>query len=367
MSRTPPVVALLLLFGCTTKPERSEPPPHFRRADRAVVLSEASSAYVQVEQARPAVAARAHSFAGRVTFDERKVARVGPPVGGRVSSVSVVTGDVVKKGDVLLTMYAPDVASARAQAAQAKNARSLAERAAERARTLFRNGAGAEAEVQVTESALAAARTEEARASSALVAMGGASASSEYVLRSPIEGRVLERNVAVGAQVPSSPDKALFTIGDLSTVWVVADVFEQDVANVPVGAEATIRVLALKGTSITGKVTHLSDVVDPVTRAAEARIELPNPDGVLKLGMSARVLVSDSAPVACEVPTSAILVRRDQYFVFVRQSDGSFAQREVWVASQSGDHTTISRGLAVGEAIVTDGAILVDAEANEAP
>ena len=352
--------------ACTSKKEQEDPVQHVRRADRSVVLSDASAAYIRVEPARTASAGRTRSFAGHVTFDERLVARIGPAVGGRVSSVSVVRGDDVKKGDVLLTIYAPDVASAQAQLTQAKTAKALAERAAERARTLKRDGAGSDAEVQTAESGLATATTEENRAQAALMAIGGASGATEYVLRAPLAGKVIERNVAVGAQVNPGGDKPLFTIGDLSTVWVIADVFEQDLSVVKDGADATIQVLALKGKTYTGKVTHLSSVVDPATRAAEARVELDNKDGELRPGMSARVLMSGAAGPGAEVPTASLLARRDQFFVFVRQKDGSFVQREVHVASQHGEHATITSGLVPGEDVVTEGAILLDAEANEA-
>lgn len=360
------LAVLALTVGCRSKHEGSDDPEPRRRADRSIVLSDASAAYVRVEAARPPGAAATRSFAGRVTFDQRLVAELGPAVGGRVSSVNVVTGDTVKKGDVLLTIYAPDVASAQAQVAQAKTARGLAERAVERARTLQREGAGSEAELQQAEAALAQVKSEEQRATAALGAIGGAGGATEYVLRAPISGKVIERNVAVGAQVGPGADKPLLTVGDLSTVWVVADVFEQDLASVELGAEATIQVLALKGKALSGKVTHVSSVVDPLTRAVLARIELANPDGALKPGMSARVVMRAAASKGAEVPTSALLARRDQFFVFVRQRDGSFVQREVALGEQHGQHAVVTSGLAPGEDVVTEGAILLDVEANEA-
>jgi cobalt-zinc-cadmium efflux system membrane fusion protein len=367
--RTAHLLALgFLLFsaGCSGKKEQEDPINHARRPDRSVVLSEKSAAYIRVEPARPASTGRARSFAGHVTFDERLVARVGPAVGGRVSRVAVVSGDQVKKGDTLLTIYAPDVASAQAQLTQAKTAKALSERAAERARTLKRDGAGSDAELQTAESALATAQTEEARATAALTAIGGAAGATEYVLRSPLDGKVIERNVAVGGQVTPGADKPLFVIGDLASVWVVADVFEQDLAVVKEGSDSTIQVLALKNKTYNGKVTHLSSIVDPNTRAAEARVELENADGELKPGMSARVLVQGVTGPGAEVPTAALLARRDQFFVFVKQKDGSYVQKEVHVAAQHGEHATITSGIAPGDEIVTEGAILLDAEANEA-
>lgn len=359
-------IGLAAAVGCSHKSESGTPQAVLRRPDRSVVLTDAGAAYVRIEKARPATSGRALSFAGRVTFDERKVARLGPAVGGRVAKVWVVTGDPVKKGDALLTIHAADVASAQAQVAQAKNAKALAERITERARTLQKEGAGTEAEVQQAETALAQARNEEQRAVAALAAIGGANGSSEYVLRSPADGTVIERNVAVGAAVSTAGEKPLITVGDLSTVWVVAEIFEQDLAPVKVGAEATIQVLALKRRTYTGTISKMTSIVDPLTRAAQARIELDNSDGALKPGMSARVFVRGSGAGAVEIPASALVARRDQFFVFVRQADGSFIEREVAVADQHGEHATVTNGLEPDNEIVTEGAILLDVEANEA-
>jgi len=359
------IFALIALVSCTRKPSAQEGPTAQRRADRSVVLSDAGAAYVRVEPVKATTTGRALSFAGKVTFDERHVARLGPAVGGRVGKVSVVTGDHVKKGDILVTLFAADVAAAQAQLAQARNAKGLAERNSERAKMLSREGAGTEAEVHNAEAALAQAKNEEERANAALSAMGGASGATEYILRSPIDGMVIERNATVGAQVNPTMDKPLITVGDLSTVWVVADVFEQDLAPVQVGADATIQILAIKDKKYEGKISYVTSVVDPTTRAAEARVELSNADNMLKPGMSARVLVQGKNTGGVELPSSALLARRDQFFVFVRQKDGSFMQREVQVGDQHGQHATVLNGLAPGDEVVTEGAILLDVEANE--
>jgi cobalt-zinc-cadmium efflux system membrane fusion protein len=352
--------------GCHHKEQAPGGPTAQRRPDRSVVLSDAGAAYIQVERVKPAKRGRAFSFAGRVSFDERHVARLGPSVPGRVVKVNVVTGDPVKAGDPLVVLHATDVAAAQAQVTQAKNARLLADQTAERARMLRKEGAGTEAELQQAESALAQAKSEEQRAGAALSAIGGAQGAAEYVLRSPISGTVIERNVAIGSTVSNGADKPLLTVGDLDTVWVLAEVFEQDLSVMRVGTHATIQVLAMRDKSVEGEITHVTSVVDPATRAAEARIELPNPGLALKPGMFARVFVDSGGGAGVEIPTSALIARRDQFFVFVKQADGSFMQREVHVADQHGEHATISSGLKPDEDVVTEGAILLDVEANEA-
>lgn len=357
---------LVLAFGCRAREQPDPTPTHSRRPDRAIVLSGKSAAFVRTETVGAAKLEHSRSLVARVSFDERHWAKMGPPVGGRVASVNVITGDSVKAGTVLLTLHAPDIATSQAQVAQARSARLLAEKNAARAAMLLKDGAGSEAELQQAEAALVQAQNEEQRAIASLAAIGGAQGSSVYALRSPIAGTVVERNAAVGMQVHADQDAPLVTVADLSTVWVLADVYEQDLARVKVGDAATVQVFAYPGRRFEGKISHISGLVDPQTRAARARIELPNADRALRPGMFARVEVKGLGEGAADVPTSAILARRDQFFVFAKNPDGSYVQREVEIGDQRGQHTTVLSGVRPGDEVVTEGAILLDAEANEA-
>ncbi len=357
---------LVLAVGCRGRETPDAAPTHSRRPDRAIVLSGKSAAFVRTESVGTAKLEHSRSLVARVSFDERHWAKIGPPIGGRVASVNVITGDSVKAGSVLLTLHAPDIASAQAQVAQARSARLLAEKNAARAAMLEKDGAGSEAERQQAEAALVQTRNEEQRAIASLAAIGGAQGSTVYALRSPISGTVVERNAAVGMQVHADQDAPLVTVADLSTVWVLADVYEQDLAHVNVGDSAVVQVFAYPGRRFDGKIAHISGLVDPQTRAARARIELSNADLALRPGMFARVEIKGIGDGAADVPTSAILARRDQFFVFLKNSDGSYVEREVKIGDQRGQHTTILTGVRPGDEIVTEGAILLDAEANEA-
>jgi cobalt-zinc-cadmium efflux system membrane fusion protein len=272
----------------------------------------------------------------------------------------------VRQGEVLATIHAPDVAAANAQVLETHAATVLAESNARRAQSLVTEGAGSVAEQQQAEAALVQAHSEAARAIAARNALGGVHGLSDYELHSPIAGEVVERSVTVGAEVHVGQDQPLITVADLSTVWVLADVFEQDLPLIHVGDEASVDVVAFPGRRFTGRITYVSDTIDPQTRAARARIEIPNPDGALRPGMFAHVEAHGQVEGSAEVPMSAVLARRDQYFVFVHNPDGTFVQREVQLGEQHGQHVTILSGLRPGEPVVTDGAILLDAEANTA-
>ncbi len=360
-------LVLALAIGACSQPKPADvPPSHERRKDGAVVLKGESQQFVKVEPARPASSPHARTLVARVAFDERLLATIGPPVQGRVASVDVVTGDKVKKTDVLLTIHSPDIANSQAQVAEARTARILAEHTMSRTAALVKEGAASQAELQTAQAQLAQTRDEERRASSSLAAVGGGDGSADYRLRSPIDGIVVERNVMVGNEVHVDQQDPLLRVADLSKVWVIADLYEQDLPLVKQGAEATVFVPALPEGKFEGKITYVGDIVDQVTRAIRTRIEIDNPNNLLRPGMFAQVEVRTQAPGAVEVPTSAVLARRDQFFVFIQQTDGSYKQREVKLGEQQGSHVMLLDGVKNGDLVVTQGAILLDAEANEA-
>ncbi|HYQ02545.1 MAG TPA: efflux RND transporter periplasmic adaptor subunit [Polyangiaceae bacterium] len=354
------------VFGCGNASRAEVGPTHAKNTDNSVELHGASASYIRVEPAAAAERNSERSLVARVAFDDRKLAVLGPPVQGRVASVEVVAGDRVAKGALLLTLRAPDIAAASAQLTEAKTTRLLAERNAERAKLLLDHGAGSQAESQQADSALAQARAEERRAGDVLNAFGGSHGSNEYQLRSPIAGVVVERNVAVGSEVHVDQDKPLLTVADLSTLWVNADVYEQDLARIHVGDEARVHVPAFAHQEPVGRITYVGNTIDPVTRVAIARIEIQNPDSSLRPGMFATVQVKGLSDGVVDVPIAALLARRDQFFVFTKNPNGTFAQREVKPGEQHGQHVQILSGLVPGDPVVTEGAILLDAEANEA-
>ncbi len=353
----------LVLVACHGAPAPEPRPPHKLGT---VTLNQASLAYVRVEPAgRPGPTVE-RPLLSRVTFDERRVAVLGTPVSGRVTSVDVVTGSTVRAGDALLTIHSADIAAARSEVVQARAARMLAEQRAARARLLVQQGAGSEAERQEAETALATSRTEEQRAGAALAALGGAGGSSDYVLRAPVAGTVVERNVDVGNAVGADQGQPLMTIADLSTIWVVADLYESDLPYVQAGQAAHVKVPALSNRVYEGRVAYVGSVVDATTRTARARVELANSDGGLRPGMFCEMVVDAPERASAWVPTSALLARRDEMFLFVETSPGHFKQRQVRLGAQTGDHVALLSGVDAGERIVTRGAILLDAEANAA-
>ena len=350
--------------GCSG--DAHEPAPsHELRADGNVVLSGESMSYVRVEPAGEPPPTATRTLFARVSFDETKLEVLGSLVNGRVASVDVVVGDHVEPGQVLLTIHSTDVASAQAAVAEAIQQRQLAEQSAARAQQLVTSGAGSQAEAQQATTALANARLEEQRASQAVRVLGGARG-SDLELRAGRAGTVVERNVQVGNAVAADSGQPLIKIADLSTVWVLADVYEPDLPFVDAGDDARVLVQSLPDGNFTGRIATVSSVVDPLTRTAPARVVLDNAAGRLRPGMFAQVEVESAETAVAQVPTSAVLARRDEFYVFIQQHDRSFKQQIVTLGPARGEHVAILTGLRPGDPVATRGAILLDAEANAA-
>ena len=189
--------------------------------------------------------------------------------------------------------------------------------------------------------------------------------SPTYQVRSPIRGTITERRASLGLGVNPGDTSPLFVVADLNTVWVLADVFEQDLALVRKGAQAQITVPAYPDKVFNGTVDRLGDTVDPSSRTVTVRIVLDNRDRLLKPEMYARVTVREPARGAMRVPMSALLTKGDASFVFVEQSPRRFVARQVIVGARDQDSIQILDGIQPGERLVTKGALLLDAEMNQ--
>jgi Cu(I)/Ag(I) efflux system membrane fusion protein len=184
------------------------------------------------------------------------------------------------------------------------------------------------------------------------------------VLRSPINGIVLEKNAVDGARF--APGEILFKLADLSTVWVQAEVAEQDQALLRVGQSANVTVDAYPGTIFSGRVGFISPVLNPQTRTVQVRVELPNRDGKLRPAMFASVqLATEKSPVTVlSVPISAVMDSGARQLVLVQIATGRFAPRTVKLGQRTDDYVEVLEGLGEGEQVVTHANFLLDAESN---
>lgn len=326
-------------------------------------VPDASREFIGVETVGGAVTGSPVSAPAHVEFREGAVSQIGVPLSGRVIKVHVRTGDQVKRGDPLVTLDCPDAATLRAAVNSADANRGEARTNLERQVRMLQQGVGIERDKLAAETRLTALESElaSAQAHAAFIGPGTATA---VVLRAPLAGTVITRKASPGMEVAQGADPIL-EIGDSSSLWVVADVFERDLGAIRSGTRATVE---LPGSTarIAGRVSSIGTVIASGLRTAPVRIVLDAGASGLRSGMYGRARIDVSRP-DITLPTTAVLIRDGkESIVYVETSPGTFSRRAVVVA-QHVDHgrVQIVSGVAPGERVVVKGALLLDGAADQ--
>ena len=309
---------------------------------------------------------------GEIVADQARYAEVAAPTSGQVVRLLVETNGAVARGTPLAQLRSTDLGRARANLMSAEAQRDLARQALDRKRTLAEERIVALREVQEADAAFRAADAEVRAATAAMQALGIAGDDvppggdgSLFYLRSPIAGRVIDRHVVLGQF--AEPSAKLFTVADLSRVWVVAQTFERDAVNVTVGRTAHVTVAALPGQEFDGDVALVGRQVDPGSRTVPIRIELNNPSGTLRPGMSAsaRLEVMGQNRTILAVPAAALQRVGQRWLAFIPKAQYEYEMRPVGRGRELGNSVEVVSGLESGETVVVEGAFLLKAEAEK--
>jgi len=276
---------------------------------------------------------------GSILPDVNRTIHVTSQGSGRVTDLRVKLGDHVNKGDVLLSIYSADLAGAFSDYQKSLVDERLAKSAVDRAQLLFSHGALAQKDLEVAQDAEDKAKIDVQNAEHRVRLLGGDPdhAGSVIEVRAPVSGTIVEQNVA-GYEGVKSLDNSpnLFTIADLSQVWVVCDVYENDLGEVQVGDLAEIHLNAYSDMSFRGKVVNISQVLDPNTRSAKVRIVLPNPEGSLRPGMFAvAIFRSKKLRQRLVVPSTAVMRLQDKDWIFRHEGANQFRKLEIVSVGQT--------------------------------
>lgn len=285
---------------------------------------------------------------GFVAPDETRLRRVQLRVSGWVQSVAMDrTGETVRAGQPMLSLYSPELVQSEQEyliaMGEGEGGAGHDQGAHEAARERLRRLGVPDDEVE---------RLERER-----------KPSSRLTLRSPVTGTVLERNVVEGQYVGA--DTPLFTVADLTRIWVLVDLYEMDLGRVRVGDRARFTADALPGRTFEAAIDFIYPTVSSETRTLKARLSLANPDGVLRPGMYGQVEVANrAASTSLVVPSEAVVNTGDVSYVFLARGDGRFEPRRVWTGRGDGDLITVLRGLAQGDTVVASASFLIDSESR---
>jgi cobalt-zinc-cadmium efflux system membrane fusion protein len=299
------------------------------------------------------------SVNGVVAPDVSRTVPVNALTGGRVAEVRVRLGDDVKKGDVLLTLTSPDVSSAISDYQKFQADENLSKRQLERAQLLYSHGAIALKEVQVAEGAYEKAKVDTRTSERRIQILGGdlKRLTPLIEVRAPTSGTIIEQNVTNASGVKSldnSPN--LFTIADLSRVWVLCDVYENNLAQVHMGDRAVVQLNAYPDRKLEGRVSNMGTLLDPATRSAKVRVDLPNPGRLMRPNMFATVrFISQGTESRLMLPVGAVLRLQDRDWVFVKQGPNKFRRTEVQGGPATPDgYQQILSGARVGDTVAAN-------------
>jgi cobalt-zinc-cadmium efflux system membrane fusion protein len=326
---------------------------------------------IEVAPVRSGGAASSARLPGVVEPNAYRQVVVTPLVSGRVTRVSAQLGERVRRGQTLAQVYSPELAEAQTRYISARAELEAHERELERTQQLVKIGAASRQDLERIHAEHTARQTEVQSARSRLELLGvsasalagGKDVNATTNVPAPINGVVTEREANIGLNVDASTK--LFTVVDLSTVWVVAEVYEKDFARVRVGSPATVTTAAYPDLVLQGRVSYIDPQVNSDTRTAKARVEVSNPRGELRLGMFAEVQVRDpAAATAAVIPRSAIQNVGDRQVVYLvnPKEQGKFVEREVRLGTTAGEEVEVLTGVRAGDVVVAEGSFFVRAE-----
>jgi len=302
----------------------------------------------------------------RIAYDDNYTARVFSAVAGRVVKIAAEAGQQVKAGDPLLWIDSPDYAMGASDILKADADLLRKKGAYERAKLLFDAQGLARKDLESAEADWRLADAEAQRAKARMKNLSSnviATVEGKFILRAPIDGIVSERQVNAGSEVRPDATNPLFVITNPKHVWVVVDLPEQQIGKVRVGQSIAVEVDAYPNEVFPGKVTIISETLDPVMRRFQVRCDVDNSQHKLKPEMFARISpILDNKSRLPRVPNSALFTQGLYSFIFVEKSPGVLQRRRVTLGLQDADFTYIKEGLHAGERVVTSGAILLNSE-----
>lgn len=382
----PLVLVSWLATSCTGElPKASGPEPHADEEHELGIVelnaAAVARAGIRAEPVELGTLEDAFETTGRVDFNRDRVAHLGARLPGRVREAPVTLGQTVERGEVLAIVDSVELGRAKTSYLNARARAELARRIYEREKELYAEQVSSQQEMLSAEADYRQAAAELASATQALRLYDLSEEAIEelqyedpkaslFPIVAPFAGRVTEKELALGEVV--RPDEPLFTLADLSRLWIWIDLYESMLRHVSLADSVEVRLDAYPNEIFEGRISYLGDEVDAETRTLPARIDVDNPEGGIRPGMFARIRLSgvgdgegEGESVAVPlVPESAVQRDGAEPIVFVALGDHRFERRAIQAGATSGGWVEILNGLEAGEPVVVEGAFLLKSEAS---
>jgi cobalt-zinc-cadmium efflux system membrane fusion protein len=370
------LVAVLSFYGSTAKEEHADEHENEKAHEETAVVHLSQEA--QKVSGIEVMAAALEPFSApieataAIELNGDRVAKISARTSGRLVKIAASQGDAVKAGQALAWFDSPELGQAWAEFAKAKGRAELARKSLQREETLFQKKVSPEKDVIKAKQDLSEAEADLAYANEKFHLLGidinkfdnrhEGEQHPMIAIASPINGSVIERTATQGEVV--SPDKTLFTVAELSALWVVIDIYEKDLGRVKSGTAVKVKTTAYPDRNFRGLISYIGDVLDDKTRTVKARVVVENAGRLLKPGMFATVLIEATGGTErlITVPEEAVFLDGSKNYVFIQTAPEKFEMREVAVGRTLGKRLEVIRGLTQGEPVAVKGAFILKSE-----
>ncbi|WP_245327616.1 efflux RND transporter periplasmic adaptor subunit [Hymenobacter fodinae] len=349
------------LVGCSKSEDADAP----QKAEAGFSMSDQMLRELKIDTVHATPVRNELTLSGQIATDGDKTVKVYPLVGGVVEQLSVELGDHVTKGQVLAVIKSGEIADLQNQSSSAGTDLDIARKNLQVLEDQYAAGLASERDVSLARQELRKAQGNVGKSRKQL-GVYGVSADGTYTLRAPISGFITEKNVTDHMQFNADNVGNLFTVSNLDDVWIMANVFESDIAKVKEGYAADVTTLSYPDKHFTGRIDKVFNVLDPESKVMKVRVRLPNPGYLLKPEMYAQIKVENTENnKMLAVPAKCVVFDKDRNFVMVFKDRNHVETREVGIYKTVGDVSYVQSGLKDGERIIAQNQLLVYDELND--
>lgn len=351
------LIGIVAFAGC--KPETQN------TADRAkFVISDSLLKTLQIDTVENRPLVNALTLTGKVSFNEDKVARIFPMVSGVITGVTVQLGDHVNSGQKLGVIKSPEMAGYGNDLVSAKTNLLIAQKNMDAAQDMYKSGLMSQKDF-ITAQELYKQSKSQLNRSNEVLQINGGNTEGEFVVRSPINGFVVEKQINNDMAIRADNTSNLFTISDLKKVWIIANVYESNISQVHLGDSVDVTTLSYPGKVFHGKVDKILNLLDPTNKVMKIRALMPNPGYALKPEMFASVtVVNKSDQDALCVPASCLIFDNSQYFILIYKSQSDVRITPVQVISSNANRSYISGNVNAEDKVIGSNVVLIYSALN---
>ncbi|HRI78779.1 MAG TPA: efflux RND transporter periplasmic adaptor subunit [Cyclobacteriaceae bacterium] len=350
-------IIAVIAAACGSKENK---PQEQKKASHQITFTDEQLKFIKIDEVKLIPAMDEFAAVGEVSFDETNVVRVYPIVSGSVSKVNASLGDYVKKGEILAIILSTDISLYQKDYNVAKANYEISESNLARSTELYKSGMLSAKEYAEAQKDFSNAFSEFNEKKQILELYGGSEKDLDALFRviAPRSGYIVERNINEGTQIRNDNAMNIFTISDLETIWVWANVHESDMAKVHEGDLVSVRTIAYPDKEFKGTIKKIGTMLDPQSRVIRVRTELENRDGLLKPEMFANVTITPkNYTEVLAVPQSSIVLEDNNYYVMREAGHNAFEKIQVRLGKNYNYSTEILEGLKEGDRIISEGSL----------